>query len=138
MNNIEVFRKQLLNTKTILQEDGPSIAFSILEALLVDYQKLFPPEIHYGDPNKLYALIEKYGCVDRKLCPLCGSHMKKRTSSLGEFKGCSKFPKCKGGRKLDGRAVLNQALKDFLTDKISKERKGLVNKKLSRFDDLEI
>ena len=31
-------------------------------------------------------------------CPLCGTSMRKRTSSRGDFWGCSVFPDCKGTR----------------------------------------
>ena len=33
-------------------------------------------------------------------CPLCGSVMYKREGKYGEFLGCSKYPNCKGTRKL--------------------------------------
>lgn len=34
-------------------------------------------------------------------CPLCGSPMAKRKGPYGEFFGCSKYPQCKGVRKLN-------------------------------------
>ena len=34
------------------------------------------------------------------VCPLCGAPMVKRTSQYGPFLGCSKFPRCKGVRRL--------------------------------------
>lgn len=35
------------------------------------------------------------------ICPLCGSPMAKRKGQFGEFYGCSKYPQCKGTRKLN-------------------------------------
>lgn len=37
-------------------------------------------------------------------CPLCGSQMVVRTGPHGKFLGCSKFPKCKGVKKIDNDA----------------------------------
>jgi DNA topoisomerase-1 len=34
------------------------------------------------------------------VCPLCGAAMVRRTSRYGTFLGCSKFPACRGTRKL--------------------------------------
>jgi DNA topoisomerase-1 len=34
------------------------------------------------------------------VCPVCGAPMVKRKGPRGEFWGCSKFPACRGSRKL--------------------------------------
>ena len=38
------------------------------------------------------------------LCPVCGGPTKRRTSKIGPFMGCAKYPKCKGVVHLEGTA----------------------------------
>jgi len=39
------------------------------------------------------------------VCPLCGAPMVRRTSQYGPFLGCSRFPKCKGTRRVGDRGL---------------------------------
>ncbi len=60
------------------------------------------------DGFKLADLLEKAkmdsfaipGKAETILCPICKSPMVKRNGKFGEFYGCSKFPECKGTRKI--------------------------------------
>lgn len=38
------------------------------------------------------------GAVGSPICPKCGSSMRRRLGSYGQFWGCSKYPKCRGTR----------------------------------------
>jgi len=46
--------------------------------------------------------------ADADPCPICGSIMIKRKGAYGEFYGCSKYPQCKGTRKMDAVPVQPQ------------------------------
>lgn len=43
------------------------------------------------------------------MCPICGAAMVKRKGAFGEFYGCSKYPRCKGNRKIENIQPVQQA-----------------------------
>jgi DNA topoisomerase-1 len=46
------------------------------------------------------------------VCPLCGAPMVRRTSQYGPFLGCSRYPKCKGTRRVEATGPNLKALDD--------------------------
>jgi len=55
-----------------------------------------------GIKEKMYqARVESRNDPDAPTCPQCDKPMRKRSSSRGEFWGCSAYPECKGTRQVD-------------------------------------
>ena len=55
------------------------------------------------DNNKDLVVVKKKSkkkVSSSKECPKCGSKMVRRRSRFGSFYGCSRFPRCKGSRKI--------------------------------------
>lgn len=48
-----------------------------------------------------------------RLCPVCGSAMRKRHGKYGDFYGCSSYPKCRHTEPIDGEAEIPAAPQDI-------------------------
>lgn len=86
-------------------------------------------------PQNINELIEKYCHKDRNLCPICGAVMTHRRGKYGTFFGCSRYPSCRGTRRVNGAINISYALIEFLNEaKEAEKAQGEEN----RFNTLEI
>jgi Topoisomerase DNA binding C4 zinc finger len=104
------------------------------------YNKVFPR----FTPNQRFqfqSLISKFCPTDHAMCPMCSGPMMHRSSgpTRVSFLGCSKFPKCKGIRSIDGKIHLNRDLKEWLLEKQKQgnqnQRKVATNRLSGLMDD---
>jgi ssDNA-binding Zn-finger/Zn-ribbon topoisomerase 1 len=54
-------------------------------------------------------------------CPQCNSAMKKRSGSRGEFYGCSKFPGCRGTRKVESVEIYGEGVEKQTNEEVDEE-----------------
>jgi hypothetical protein len=79
---------------------------------------LFPEKIFSKETESLKVLLDKYVVfAERSRCPLCGAGL----LWMKNYQGCSNFPTCKGARTHNGSPSLNDAMREFLADKLSEE-----------------
>lgn len=105
--------------KLKIKHDGELVRINNIVDKLLSFQ-----EIIIDNTNDLVDFINKVNIKDKKirkmhvnnlknkfkdkedLCPKCGSDLVVRSGRYGNFLGCSKYPKCKYTRKIDG--VINE------------------------------
>lgn len=112
---------------------------AVIRGLLRDFDKLFSREV-YEEENRqeLLSYIEEYCVKNKKLCPICGSKLKKKESKDGNtFFGCNKFPACRGCRSATGRPSINNAMRAFIAEKLFEKARKEENTTLNRFSKIE-
>jgi len=129
-SNVEIFRQKLENLKE--HHEGDSLLGAIAEALLRDYNSLFPTEI-YKYPNigmkMIKDLIPRYCYMNADQCPICGAENMERQGRRGPFLGCTNYPECKGAKDISGKVSVNEALKSYLSAKLEEEKNPAEKKK---------
>lgn len=139
---VETFRRKLQsiidNVETC--EDFGRGVVSVVRALKADYDHLFPQQA--WDPTnhtELRKLMEQYCIPDARYCPICGHAAVNKVSNKGRpFWGCIRYPLCTGSRALNGRATLNDGMRDFLAKKVNKENSDTQAGEANRFKNLEL
>ncbi len=125
--SVETFRSKLQNILDHVEGDDNyhKGVRAVVKALLSDYDTLFPKVVWGSDSLVVIVrLIEKHCNPDKWSCPICGSPLSLKSTKAGSaFRGCQKYPLCRGSRSHAGNATINDAMKEFLSQKIEEERK---------------
>lgn len=99
------------------------------------------------DKDDLKPFLDKYCYSDTNKCPICTSSLlikptshriKQTIGAPAQLKTCNKFPYCKGSRHLNGEIWINDALRLFLTGKVTEEIQEEQNRMDSRFRNLDL
>lgn len=106
---------------------------SILQTLINDFDRIFDNRM----PPAVQRDVEEYCYSDPTVCPICGKALIQRRGKYGDFLGCCDYPNCHGGRKVDGTASMNEALREHLYRKRLEASQSSVSN-TNRFSDLEI
>ena len=71
--------------------------------LLKNFYSPFVKDVKAKEDTKKITDLGK--ADDKHKCPICGSKMIIKLGKSGKFLSCSKFPKCTGGRTIDGEEI---------------------------------
>lgn len=141
MNRVELFRRKLQQTIDAVEdktdEYGRGIR-AVAKALKHDFDVLFPEEAYSMSGDQLRALIEQYCYPEKNRCPLCGEKNIKRKGIKSHFYGCSTYPICRGARGLDGKVTMNEALREFISQKLYEKAMEEEKASQNRFANLDI
>jgi hypothetical protein len=132
---IQRFRKKILDCIHSLKQNDKEvpglftrsqtvngIELALFRALLTDFDRLFSPTIFSNNAIAIRNLARKYCVADTTKCPLCGLHMTRKSKNSGtRYYSCTGFPDCKGARSINGVPSINDALKEFLDQKIEED-----------------
>ena len=138
---IDRFRKVIDEYKTAAENLDRNYTIDVpalLNNLSEYFEELFPAKIFSADAQELRQLVYEHCESLITKCPICSSPtVKKKTDRKVTFYGCSNFPICKGARSFNGAPSINDAMREFLADKI---RHSHTNEDYltSRFSDLDI
>lgn len=115
------FRKILETTMTEAQTDSVEAE---TRSLIKRFEELFPEKIFSDEIDYLRELTYRYCFKERNQCPICGAPVLQNHQRAGmktRFMGCSEFPKCRGARSFNGSPTINDAMREFLAEKIREE-----------------
>jgi ribonuclease HI len=116
-------------TKWIPHEDAPHLkdllkeSVSILEG--IKHEVVWVPrednqeaDVLSKEPLMSIGIINRENESQKKLCPICGGFLKRRSGRFGDFYGCSNYPKCNFTKKINRN---EEVTKDIVKPKIKKK-----------------
>jgi len=141
---VEVFRAKLQNILDSIEGDKPYErgVKAVVRALKIDYDILFPERVWQTGQKalqRIHRLIKEHCYQNEQLCPICGILLKMKTSRAGKhFLGCQQYPLCQGSRSIEGSPTINNAMKEFLSQKVNQEELIAQKQNNNRFRNLDL
>ena len=140
--SVEIFRAKLQSILDNVDGDEPyhKGVRSVVRALKADFDVLFPQDVWgANDRTHICRLMEKYCNRKANLCPICGGPLRQRVSRMGrQFLGCQRYPVCKGSRSIEGSPTINDAMREFLSKKVSEDLLEQQKQDGNRFRNLDL
>jgi hypothetical protein len=133
---INRFRQLLFAT---FNDMGDPDSLQYMDDLIKNYNDLFPEKIFSEEMDYLRDLTLKYCHKEGHLCPICGSTTTRlyKKDRKAAFLGCTAYPKCRGARSTNGAPTINDAMREFLAQKVREEH-GYDDVDSNRFRDLDL